>query len=146
MKLPRYQMASSKNFMTFEFISNGPRGKISKIVQFTPTNLKDVYNLAFGDKNQETGEVDDNIISNNADADKVLSTVVASIYAFTDKYPDCWIYATGSSKSRTRLYRMGITKYIAEARKDFLIYGETGDDWELFKRDREYSGFLIQRK
>jgi hypothetical protein len=146
MKLPRYQLAASKNLMTFEFISDGPKGKISKLVQFTPTNLKNVYNLSFGDKNQETGEIDDKIISNNADAHKVLATVVASIYAFTDKYPDCWIYATGSSQSRTRLYRMGITKYFRETKKDFHIYGETGEDWEVFNRGKEYSGFLIQRK
>ncbi len=38
-------------FTTFEFISEGPRGKILKLVQFTLINKgHDIYNLAFGDK------------------------------------------------------------------------------------------------
>ena len=73
--------------MSYEFISEGPKGLIQKMVQFKQTNLKNVYNLAFGDKNHETGEIDDLVISNNGDSEKVLSTVVATIYAFTDKYP-----------------------------------------------------------
>ncbi len=97
MKLPRYQLKSSEKLWTFEFISEGSRGKISKIIQYTPTNLKDVYNLAFGDKDKNTGQIDDMIISNNGDSEKVLATVIASVYAFTDKYPDAYIYATGST-------------------------------------------------
>lgn len=115
-------------------------------MQFKQTNLKDVYNLAFGDKDHTTGEIDDTVISNNGDSEKVLATVVATVYAFTDKYPDATIYATGSTKARTRLYRMGITKYFLEATKDFEILGERIDDWETFKKNVEYDGFLVKRK
>lgn len=146
MKLPRYHLTSGENLTTFEFISEGPNGLIHKVVQFTPTNLKDVYNLAFGDKDHMTGQIDDTIISNNGDSEKVLSTVVATVYAFTDKHPDSWIYATGSTKSRTRLYRMGITKYLQEVNEDFEIFGENIDDWEGFRKDVDYDGFLIKRK
>ena len=93
-----------------------------------------------------TGQIDDTIISNNGDSEKVLSTVVATVYAFTDKHPDSWIYATGSTKSRTRLYRMGITKYLQEVNEDFEIFGENIDDWEGFRKDVDYDGFLIKRK
>ena len=146
MKLPRYQLKSGDNLTTYEFISEGPKGRISKLIQFTPTNLKEVYNLAFGDKNQLTGQIDDSVISNNNDSEKVLATVVATIYAFTDKYPDTWIYASGSTKSRTRLYRMGITKYLSEVINDFEIFGEINDGWENFKKNIDYDGFLIKRK
>jgi len=88
MKFPRYPLASSDKFQTFEFISEGKRGLIYKLVRFQKTNLKDVYNLAFGDKNHLTGDIDDTIISNNGDSEKVLTTVAATIYAFTDKYPE----------------------------------------------------------
>jgi len=88
MKLPKYPLASSDKLLTFEFISEGPKGLIYKLVRYQPTNLKDVYNLAFGDKDHLTGDIDDTAISNNGDSEKVLSTVVATIYAFTDKYPD----------------------------------------------------------
>lgn len=146
MKLPKYPLASSDKLLTFEFISEGPKGLIHKLVRYQPTNLKEVYNLAFGDKDPATGEINDTIISNNADSEKVLTTVVATLYAFTDKYPDIWIYATGSTKARTRLYRMGITKFLSEVTEDFEILGERNDDWEYFKINVEYEGFLVRRK
>ena len=146
MKLQQYPLVSSDKFMTFEFISEGKKGLIHKIVQYQPTNLKAVYNLAFGDKDNTTGNIDDSVISNNGDIEKVLITVVATVYTFTDKYPDAWIYATGSTKSRTRLYRMGITKYLSEAIEDFEVFGERNDDWETFRKNVEYEGFLLRRK
>ena len=145
MKLPRYQLASGDNLTTFEFISEGPKGRIVKLIQFTPTNLKDVYNLAFRDKDNATGRIDDIVISNNGDSEKVLATVVGSIYAFTDKNPEAYIYATGSTKSRIRLYRMGISKYLSEVKNDFEIYGEVKEGWENFKDGIEYDGFLAKR-
>ena len=146
MKLPKYPLASSDKMMTFEFISEGSKGLIHKLVRYQPTNLKDVYNLAFGDKDHATGNIDDTVISNNADSEKVLATVVATIYAFTDKYPDVWIYATGSTKSRTRLYRMGISKFLSEVDEDFEVLGELNDNWDIFRKNVEYEGFLVRRK
>ncbi|NCC55716.1 MAG: hypothetical protein EOM11_09610, partial [Erysipelotrichia bacterium] len=67
MKLPKYPLASSDKLMTFEFISEGQNGLIHKLIRFQPTNLKDVYNIAFGDKNPATGDIDDTVISNNGD-------------------------------------------------------------------------------
>ena len=146
MNLSKYPLASSDKMMTFEFISEGPKGLIHKLVRFQPTNLKGIYNLAFGDKDLTTGEIDDMVISNNEDSEKVLATVVATVYAFTAKYPDTWIYATGSTKSRTRLYRMGITRFLSEVYEDFEVLGERNGDWEAFRRDVEYESFLVRRK
>ena len=146
MKLPKYPLASSDRLMTFEFISEGPKGLIHKLVRYQLTNLKDVYNLAFGDKDYSTGNIDDTIISNNGDSEKVLATVAATVYAFTDKYPAAWIYATGSTKSRTRLYRMGITKFLSEVAEDFEVLGERNEEWETFRKNIEYDGFLVRRK
>ena len=146
MKLPKYSLASSDSLMTFEFVSEGKKGLILKLVQYQPTNLKNIYNLAFGDKDHTTGNIDDTVISNNGDSEKVLATVVATVYAFTDKYPNVWIYATGSTKSRTRLYRMGITKFLSEVNEDFEVLGELNDEWETFRKDVEYEGFLVRRK
>jgi hypothetical protein len=114
----------------------------SKIIAY----LKGVYNLAFGDKDLATGEIDDTVISNNDDSEKVLATVVATVYAFTDKYPDTWIYATGSTKSRTRLYRIGIARFLLEVYKDFEVLGERNNDWEVFQKDVEYESFLVRKK
>jgi len=146
MNIEKYQIKSGEKLEVFEFVSEGPQGRIVKMVQYSPTNYKDLYNLGFGDKNAETGFVDDTAISNNNDSEKVLATVVATLYAFTDKHPEALIYATGSTKSRTRLYRMGITKYLDEAMNDFTIWGELDESWEEFKKDVEYIGFFVKRK
>jgi hypothetical protein len=131
--------------MTFEFVSEGPNGLIHKLVRYQETNVKGLYNLAFGDKDKETRDIDDTAISNNRDSEKVLATVVSSLYAFTDKYPESWIYATGSTKARTRLYRMGITKFYSEVKEDFEVLGQRNDDWEPFHKNVEYEGFLARR-
>lgn len=132
MNLERYELQSGEELEVFEFVSEGPKGRIPKIVQYFPTNYKDVYHLGFGDKNLVTGSIDDTVVSNNNDSEKVLATVIATLYEFTDKHKDAFVYATGSTNSRTRLYRMGISKYLNEALKDFEIYGELEDSWELF--------------
>jgi hypothetical protein len=146
MELDKYELKSGERLEVYEFISVGPNGRITKLVQFTPTNYKDLYNLGFGDKNAETGEIDDNAISNNGDSEKVLATVVATLYAFTDVHRNALVYATGTTKSRTRLYRMGITKYFEEGSRDFEIYGEIGEGWEEFRKDVDYEAFLVKRK
>ncbi len=132
--------------MVFEFISEGKKGKIPKLVKFTETNIPEVYNLAFGDKDIVSGQIDDKVVSNNGDSEKVLATVVATVYAFTDKYHNCWIFAMGSTKVRTRLYRMGITKYVTEVKKDFEVLGLLEGNWHPFKIGVDYEAFLVKRK
>ena len=114
MKLPRYELIAAVSLMVFEFISERPKGQIPKLIKFSETTLKGFYNLAFGDKDLEIGNIDDNVVSNNGDSEKVLATVVSAVFAFTDFNKDVWVYTTGSTKSRTRLYRMGITKYLTK--------------------------------
>jgi hypothetical protein len=146
MKLDRYELKAGKNLITFEFVSEGPNGRMPKLVQFTPTNYKDLHNLAFGNKHSETGQIDDLAISNIGDSERILATVVATVYAFTDKYPEIWVYATGSTKTRTRLYRMGISKYWGDAKTDFHILGKINDEWEPFAVGVDYGAFAVKRK
>ncbi len=146
MNRDRYKLESDKSLMLFEFASIGPKGKIIKVVQFSEINYKNIYNLGFGDMNLETGKIDDTIITNNGDSQKVLATVASTIYLFTDKHPNVWIMAEGSNKVRTRLYRMGITNNLKEIKKDFEIYGLIEEDWYKFKIGEEYEAFLIKRK
>jgi len=146
MKLPKYKLSADHSLTVYEFVSEGPKGKIIKIVQYSETNLKDFFNLGFGDKDIVTGAINDTVITNNDDSQKVLATVAATVYAFTNKNPNSWIYATGSTKSRTRLYRMGITNNLIEIMQDFEVYGLRDDQWEEFKIKVEYEAFLIKRK
>ncbi|MDQ3685987.1 MAG: hypothetical protein M3430_10365 [Acidobacteriota bacterium] len=146
MLLPRYELKSDESLTVFEFVSVGRKGEIPKIVQYSETNLKDFYNLGFGDKDLQTGEIDDTVISDNGDGQKVLATVAATVYAFTDKYPEAWIYATGRTKSRTRLYRIGLTNNLDEIIEDFELYGQLTGEWQEFVRGVEYEAFLVKRR
>lgn len=112
MKLPKYHLKADETLTAFEFISKGPKGAIRKLIHFQPTYQEEVYNLAFGDRKPETGELDDLAISNNSDTEKILATVVAALYAFFDKHPNASVYAAGSTEARTRLYRMGIRNFM----------------------------------
>ena len=147
MKYPRYEYTAEAELNIFEFESTGPKGKIIKLVQFTEMNIKGYYNLAFGDLDVQKREINDVIITNNGDATKILATVVSTVYAFTGKYSNAYIFATGSSEARTRLYRMGITNNLEELKNDFLVYGLKIDEtFEEFIVGEDYLGFLITRK
>lgn len=146
MKIERYHLKSDNTLTYFEFISIGSNGAVRKMIEFQATSTPGIYNLAFGDKNLDTNEIDDLAISNNGDTQKVLATVVAALYAFFDKNPEAIVYATGSTPARTRLYRMGITKFYNEIQNDFYVHGQIGDKLYSFEVGKEYQGFVAQRK
>lgn len=146
MNLPKYQLTSSPGFTSYEFISERPKGFISKRIQFTLVNREGVYNLAFGNKDPVMGEIDDRSVSKNGDSEKVLATVVNAVFSFLDKYPDAWIYASGSTSARTRLYQMGISRHYESVADDLEIYGQIGDNWYPFARNTAYEAFLATRR
>jgi hypothetical protein len=141
-----YEVEASPDFQTFEFVSEGQKGNVTKAVRYSEINIKGFYNLGFGDKDPITGFVSDLTATNNGDSQKVLATVAATLYIFTDKHPNAIVIATGSTQSRTRLYRMGITNNLKEIQKDFNILGLTEKDWEPFRKDITYGAFLVSRK
>lgn len=114
MKLPRYDYSTESEAELFTFTSEGIKGNVKKVVVYSQMLENDIYNLAFGDFDEETGSINDTVITNNNDSRKVLATVASTLYVFTDKYPDVWVYAMGSNSARTRLYRIGITANIEE--------------------------------
>lgn len=101
MNYPRYEYSAEDELTVFEFDSIGIKGKITKIVQYTEMSVKGYYNLGFGDLDLVTREINDEIVTNNGDGQKVLATVVSTVYAFTGKNPEAYIYATGSNEART---------------------------------------------
>src|SRR6476659_8472506 len=110
MNLERYIYFTNPDFKDYEFYSEGPKGKIKKVVRFSRISEDPVvYNLGFGDEDED-GSVNDNAISNNGDRDKVLATVANTIIDFTNHHGNHYIYAAGSTESRTRLYQMGISQ------------------------------------
>ena len=146
MKLDKYALKSGEDQTIFKFLSEGRKGAIPKIILFQLTTESSLYNLAFGDYDPITAGIDDRAISDNGDTEKVLATIVAALYIFFDHHPDTFVYATGSTVARTRLYRMGITRFYDEVQNDFNLYGQVGDDFPKFELGKEYCGFLASRK
>jgi hypothetical protein len=121
----------------FEFLSQGAKTFKMKVVYtylgIEPVTQKHLYNLGFGViwVDSETGleDIDDKIITNNGDKDKVL-------------------FFQGSSPSRTRTYQMAIGQNIAMLKEDFVVRGylENKDLPEIFQKSKNYAAFLIEQK
>jgi hypothetical protein len=139
----------TSDFLEFQFKSVGPKGVISKIIQFKPTNNSTIYNLAFGNK-KEDGGIDDLSKDDNKDRNKILATVVSAVKLFTAEYTDKWVFFSGSTPERTRLYRMAIAINIIELSIDFEIIGILKDldsyVYVPFQKEVNYFGFLIRKK
>jgi hypothetical protein len=146
MELSRYELIFDEDISRFIFTSVGIKGEIKKAIDFYEAGPNGYYNLSFGDVNEETGELNDTIITNNGDCNTVLATVTAAVYAYSEKYPLRWIYAIGRNRARTRLYQMGISKYLDQARKDFEVFGFINGQWQLFEKGINYESFLARRK
>ena len=65
MNIDSYGFETNKGHLDYEFESEGPRGIIKKVARLDLINVrKKIYNLAFGDLNEETGEISDTSVSN----------------------------------------------------------------------------------
>jgi len=148
MNADRYEYATNKNFLNYLFESIGPKGRIKKAVVFDVLSIDGVtyFNLGFGDWNEKQQKIDDLVISNNQDRDKVLATVAATVLDFTSIYPDMMVYAQGSTPARTRLYQMGISANIDEIASVLHVYGNTKGKWLPFKKNVNYDAFFVLRK
>ena len=145
MKHPRYPVEASDNPYTYEFYSEGLRGIIKKTIIYSRIE-ENLFNLGFGDWNEELQGLDDFSRSNNGDRDKVLATVAFTALDFTNQFPDALIYAEGSTSARTRLYQMGIGDNLLGINKIFEVEALSDEGWEPFQRGRNYKAFLIGRK
>jgi hypothetical protein len=149
MNLEKYPSKANKAKTTFTFISEGSNGNIIKLINYTEVEfmgIKNVYNLGFGDLNEETGEVDDLIVSNNQDREKILATVAHTALIFANRYPESFIIFRGSTIVRTRLYQIAIGKYFEELSELFDIVGFTKKGIFPFEKNMSYDTFLISRK
>ena len=54
MHYPRYEYETENDLHFFEFVSVGAKGNIKKIVQYSKVSVDNIYNLAFGDYDEET--------------------------------------------------------------------------------------------
>lgn len=145
MKYEKYHIETSSSFLKFEFVSNGPKGNIKKQVIFRQTDNPEVFNLGFGDVDHKTGEINDVVISNNNDSQKVLATVALTVLRFFEKNQNKYVFATGSTSARTRLYKIGISNNLEEIKENFEVFGFNSKTWEVFERTGAYEAFLIRK-
>ncbi|HWK02371.1 MAG TPA: hypothetical protein VNS58_01985 [Puia sp.] len=138
---------SIANFV-FKFYSEGPRGKIKKVVIFRHARKfgENVFNLAFGDQHELPDQINDVAISNNNDPIKVLNTVALTVVDFIEKRPNAIILIEGSTLSRTRLYQMRISFHWLEISEYYEVYGEYGKKWLPFQKGVNYKRFLVFKK
>lgn len=150
MDIPKYDYRVNKDALSYEFFSDGPKGRIKKIVKFSLQYLSDqtaFYNLTFGDWNEAEKKIDDLIISNNNDKEKILATVALTIIEFSDQYPMMPVYVQGSTPARTRTYQMGINRHFEEIEHLFYVFGLVENSgWHPFTIGTNYSAFLILKK
>ncbi|HVV07316.1 MAG TPA: hypothetical protein VHC96_23975 [Puia sp.] len=149
MNLRKYRYSVSDTYLDYEFDSEGPRGRIRKIVRYRPRDIDGItyVNLGFGDLDPKTGRIDDLVITNNQDRDLILATVAATVLEFTGRFPDATVFAMGSTPARTRLYQIGIAIHWNEIEPLLHISGyEQNEGWQPFRRGVNYKAFLITRK
>ncbi len=145
MHLDRYSVSTDHQHSTYEFLSQGPKGTIRKVVLFQPLG-KAVFNLAFGDWDEVAQAIRDDIRSNNADRDKVLATVAFAVIDFMEYRPDAILFAQGATPARTRLYQIGINNHWQEISQLYEVEGFINGTWEPFLRHRNYEAFVLKTK
>ena len=148
MSLEKYDFRHTSDYTRFEFVSIGRKGSIIKVIEYAQISENPpIYNLGFGDKNVLTGQIDDLIVSDNGDSKKGLATGAETVYLFTEHNKKAGVFLTGSTPSRTRLYQIGIRRFISIIEADFYIHALNSDnEWESFQKERRYEAFLVIRK
>lgn len=140
----------SSDSLDYKFISIGKNGDLSKLVKFNPVSGNDqIYNLALGTI-KEDGKIDFITPSRNGDRDKILATIGAIAFIFSETYPEKIIFLTGDTNVKTRLYQIAINDAYEEIAKIFIILGLkmiNGTYQSIaFEKGVNYDGFLFKRR
>lgn len=90
------------------FYSEGPRGRIRKVVEFQWMRWvgTSTFNLAFGDSEETSAYLNDRSVSNNQDRLKVLHTVATAVIDFLKDHARSIVLIKANSIARARLYQM----------------------------------------
>ena len=159
MQIEKYRTQSTVDSLIYTIESIGEKVIKKGVIYSKFENPNDVglpsyisvYNLGFGDIDEETGEIDDQIVSKNGDTEIVLATVANTASNFWTEYPHAYIFFVGSvpdgeKPRRTRLYQMKINRYFEEISLVANVLGYTEKGWEKFTKSKNYEAFLISQK
>jgi hypothetical protein len=146
MKSEAYPLTHNDKYCYFEFVSESEIKTIRKVVVYSPMNSDpNRYNLFLAHVLPD-GKWCDKTVSNNLDTQKVIATVIQTMFLFLYAHENKSIYFIGSTPSRTRLYRGIIAREFLEAQKYFDIYGVTESSQELFRPNVYYKAYEIHLK
>lgn len=143
MDLERYKYEIKRMCKEYFFYSEGPNGRIRKVVQFVLmyNYPAPVYNLVFGDWDEVGNSIKTKVISNNGDVEKVLATVAGIIIRFTDIFRNIVVHIKGGDDARKRLYQISLNRYWRETNKVLYVYGYISKQIRPFQKDTNYIGF-----
>ena len=143
-----YEFKKTKDGLRYSFYSEGPRGRIGKVIAFQWMRGlgSGTFNLAFGDFNEDTDQLDDRSVSDNHDRLKVLHTVAAVVIDFLRDHPRSIILIKPSTITRARLYQMMISSIWATIEQHYEILGKHGDYWIPFRKGLNYREFIVYKK
>jgi hypothetical protein len=146
MKQKYYNYLSNEECLWFEFESVSELKTVKKVIVYTPfQDNSDVFNLGLVDALSD-GSYSDKSVTNNDDMEKVLATVIRTLLRFFEKNPFKMVYIEGSTSERTRLYRIIISRELSIIEEIFSIYGLLDSLSEPFKKNQNYSAFVITLK
>jgi hypothetical protein len=150
MHLPSYTISEiAEDHSTYKFFSEGPNGRISKIIIFSEFYAGgNIYNVALGDV-MRNDRISDTNVSNNGDIRKIFATVAQVLMDYTSIYPERTIFFQGSDVEGRRIsvYHRAISQYYHLLQKELIVEGITNHEVkELFNPNGQYAFFLIRRK
>ncbi|GAA3654264.1 DUF6934 family protein [Flavivirga jejuensis] len=176
--IPAYKtelLESRTRKIQYLFESRGHKS-IIKAIEYTPVakrNGKVIYNLGFGDYDEENGNIFDDSNSNNGDMRKVFSTVLNTIPKFFKENEEASIWIQGSDSAhkfkelceanckknceelcknfnrRIKTYRYYINKNFVALSKEYILFGLKNEKKAILTQyipNNEYVGILVFKK
>jgi len=144
--IEKYKVNCINEGINYYFFSIGEKGCLKMEAQFIKSPVVRIYQFRFGVIENTTGVIDEYIVPNNNDTNKILNTIVWILYNFTNRFPECLIRFSGSTKVRTRLFLMWLNRNWDFANKYFIIFGsKSNEKWVRCRYGIRYSALLIKK-
>ncbi|MCC6723799.1 MAG: hypothetical protein IT258_04775 [Saprospiraceae bacterium] len=138
-----YTLERLTPYNAYRFESIGVRGVIQKFVIFEEMENGN-FNLAFGDIID--GRTVDNVVTNNHDAEKTISTVVKAVHLFFKDNPSAKIEFDAVDERRIKLYNWIFSRRYLEIIGEFDVYGFIDVKKERYSPSSFYTKFEVSLK
>ncbi len=143
MKGEGYPLVEDEEKISFRFKSEGQKGIIEKVVEFSPIP-GGWWNLAFGDAREE--RFDDEAVSNNLDIRKVIQTVANSVHIFLEAYPERQVLIVPVDAKRRSLYNRVFQQHWEDMEQVYSVKGISATEIAPYSAQKLFDAFLVSRK